>query len=610
MSYDPNSSEARKGALGEQIVKKILERDGWHVQKPDGVSEDMATHIDWLCTRGDEIRCVEVKTVKKFSYSFVELPTFKIPLAKYDAYKAEAEKRGGVLELWFVNSEDARIYWATVEKLDKKIRRAGFYFPATVNFDNGDTDICFHVEQFYRKVIKAADLAKLRALDAEINSTVDNRIKGIVFKFPNYLKTSGDAILEVFAGDGKAFVYLPQLTSAGVNVASIPKSKRYLHRDYSSAFVNVDDLPEILTASANDKLLTWWTTSGQSKVQQMLDEFLSAQKFLREHLQVDLPDDWSKLTAAGDALVNRWTPKLEKLPVCFLRRIGGEMHSLATSLQERNFATTVSEKCRGIINGRPKPIGKLPVVVKMSGTARKISELQTPDGTLIEFVTVKGCDKIFVHGAQLAVACGYPNQAGTTADNTDFSKAVTAVAKFYAVRRNESDTKARRFVAVEDVPAVLQEFAFNRTRDPQFCEMTVELLRWWKDERPSLAKPIESAPTRTDDRPSLAKSIESSTTRTDDRPSLAKPIESVATRIDDRPTLIKPIESATTRIDDRPSLAKPIAETVDVLEMINAHTESLMKNFGVLRRDALRAAVKLVEQDTGRDLSPILELLD
>lgn len=557
MSYDPNSSEARKGALGEQIVKKILERDGWHVQKPGGVSEDTATHIDWLCTRGDEIRCVEVKTVKKFPYSFVELPTFKIPLAKYDAYKAEAEKRGGVLELWFVNSEDARIYWATVEKLDKKIRRAGFHFPATVNFDNDDTDICFHVEQFYRKVIKAADLAKLRALDAEL--TVDNRIKGIVFKFPRYLKTSGDAILEVFAGDGKAFVYLPQLTSAGVNVASIPKSKRYLHRDYSSAFVNVDDLPEILTASANDKLLTWWTTSGQSKVQQMLDEFLSAQKFLREHLQVDLPDDWSKLTAAGDALVNRWTPKLEKLPVCFLRRIGGEMHSLATSLQERNFATTVSEKCRGIINERPKPIGKLPVVVKMSGTARKISELQTPDGTLIEFVTVKGCDKIFVHGAQLAVACGYPNQAGTTADKTDFSKAVTAVAKFYAVRRNESDTKARRFVAVEDVPAVLQEFAFNRTRDPQFCETTVELLRWWKDDRPSLAKPIESAPTR---------------------------------------------------IDDRPSYAKPIAETVDVLEMINAHTESLMKNFGVLRRDALRAAVKLVEQDTGRDLSPILELLD
>ena len=93
MSYDPNSSEAHKGAFGEQIVKKILEHTGWQVQKPDGVSEDTATHIDWLCTRGDKVRCVEVKTVKKFPYSFVELPTFKLPLAKYDAYKAEAQRR-------------------------------------------------------------------------------------------------------------------------------------------------------------------------------------------------------------------------------------------------------------------------------------------------------------------------------------------------------------------------------------------------------------------------------------------------------------------------------------------------------------------------------------
>ena len=47
MSYDPNSTEARKGAFGEQIVKKILERDGRHVQKPDGVSEDTAIRGCW-----------------------------------------------------------------------------------------------------------------------------------------------------------------------------------------------------------------------------------------------------------------------------------------------------------------------------------------------------------------------------------------------------------------------------------------------------------------------------------------------------------------------------------------------------------------------------------
>ena len=385
-------------------------------------------NIDWLCTRGDKIRCVEVKTVKKFLYSFVGLPTFKIPLAKYDAYKAEAEKRGGVLELWFVSSEDAKIYWATSDKLDKKFRRAGFDFPATVTFD-GDTNICFHAGQFARHAIAAADLTKLRALDAEMK-IADNRIKGTVFKFSKYLRTSGDARIEVFAADGKAFVYLPQLKSAGVDTSSIPKSKRYVHGDYPAAFANVEDLSEIFTASADAQLSAWWTTSGHGECQEMLGRFLSAQDLLRKHLAIDLPDDWPKLTAAGDALVERWTPKLERLPVCFLRRLGGEMYRLATSLPERNFATTVSEKCSGIIDERPKPIGKLPVVVKMSGAARKISELQTPDGKTLEFFTVKGCDKIFVHGAQLAVACGYPNQAGTTADNTDFTKPSTPLRNF------------------------------------------------------------------------------------------------------------------------------------------------------------------------------------
>lgn len=121
---------------------------------------------------------------------------------------------------------------------------------------------------------------------------------------------------------------------------------------------------------------------------------------------------------------------------------------------------------------------------------------------------------------------------------------------------------------------MLQEFAFNRTRDPQFYETTVELLRCRKDERPSITKPIEAA-----------------TTRTDERPTVARPTEFTATRIDERPTVAT-------------------AKNVDVLEMINARADSLMKSFGVLRRDALRAAVKLVAQDTGRDLSPLLELLD
>ena len=157
---------------------------------------------------------------------------------------------------------------------------------------------------------------------------------------------------------------------------------------------------------------------------------------------------------------------------------------------------------------------------------------------------------------------------------------------------------------------MLQEFAFNRTRDPQFYETTVELLRCRKDERPSITKPIEAATTRTDERPTVARPTEFTATRTAERSTPAKPTELATSRTAERSTPAKPTELATSQNDERSTPAKPTVEAVDVLETINACAESLMKSFGVLRRDALRAAVKLVAQDTGRDLSPLLELLD
>ncbi|MBR1806374.1 MAG: hypothetical protein IJ774_08325 [Selenomonadaceae bacterium] len=45
MSYDANSPQARKGKIGEQIVKHFVEALGWSCEKPDGVTEDTPTHI-------------------------------------------------------------------------------------------------------------------------------------------------------------------------------------------------------------------------------------------------------------------------------------------------------------------------------------------------------------------------------------------------------------------------------------------------------------------------------------------------------------------------------------------------------------------------------------
>ncbi len=315
-----------------------------------------------------------------------------------------------------------------------------------------------------------------------------------------------------------------------------------------------------------DGLSEWWTASKRNDVYKRLDDFLTAQNFLREHLGIDLPDDWSKLKSKGDALVEYLTPQLEKIPVCYLYKTGSSFGRVANSPQEKTSAEKISEKCRNIRQERPAPLKNAPVVVKLSKIAQKISEVQTPNDSTIEFFTVEGCEKIFVHGAQLAVACGYPNQSGTTSDKTDFGKAVSAVAKFYAIRCSETAAKARRFVDAEDVPEIVHEYFFNRMSRSERYNTAVVFLSWWNSGGVNLEKLAELAA-------STKQAQKISATQTDERPTLAT------------------------------------AEDVDLIEKINARAELLMKNFGALRREALIAAVKLTAQETGRDLSPILELL-
>lgn len=204
MSYDANSPQARKGALGEQIVKKLLERQGYDVEKPDGVSETTPTRIDWVAYNDTgEFFCVEVKTQKKFPYSFDAIPTFKIPLSKYEGYKDEAEERGGILKLCFVSSEDGKIYCALGTTLDAPYRFGGFEFPVQVALKDGDPEICFCVDQFVQAWdIDEDDLAALRAIDAEICSAAQ-AVKSDevqVFTAPN------GAIIPVLELDGEFYV--------------------------------------------------------------------------------------------------------------------------------------------------------------------------------------------------------------------------------------------------------------------------------------------------------------------------------------------------------------------------------------------------------------------
>lgn len=255
MSYDANSPQARKGALGEQIVKRLFERQGFDVQKPDGVPETTPTHLDWVAYNDDEseIFCIEVKTQKKFPYSFDAIDTFKIPLSKYEGYKDEAEERGGLLKMCFVSSEDGKIYCALSSTLDAPYRKGGFEFPVTVSI-SGDPEICFCIDQFVQVWdIDEDDLDALREIDAEMSiAAVDAKPEEVhIFTAPN------GPLIQVLEVDGEFYVNVRHLRNAigykgntwnedgYFETAIIAPEIRTLLID-SKMYLDVRDVPDVL----------------------------------------------------------------------------------------------------------------------------------------------------------------------------------------------------------------------------------------------------------------------------------------------------------------------------------------------------------------------------
>lgn len=210
------------------------------------------------------------------------------------------------------------------------------------------------------------------------------------------------------------------------------------------------------------------TVDGYSK------DFSMAYSFILEHLGFDLPDEWARLEQQLDALIQ----SLSNKPMWIIHKVGWQIGKLSYNQRTKQLAERISKKTWEIKQERSKPHPKIITVIAVDKFAHKIGELQTLNGTTLDFFAVEDCDKIFVHGVQLAVAAGYPKQAGATSDNTDFSKSANAVAQFYGIRRSKSG-KTRRFVNIEDVPAILNEFAFNQTIDKEQYATATALLHWW-----------------------------------------------------------------------------------------------------------------------------------
>ena len=76
MSYDPNSFEARKGKIGEAIVKRFLGSCLFEVTKPMDVFESGASIVDFVVR--DEVNefFAEVKVQAAYPYGVEQAPCY------------------------------------------------------------------------------------------------------------------------------------------------------------------------------------------------------------------------------------------------------------------------------------------------------------------------------------------------------------------------------------------------------------------------------------------------------------------------------------------------------------------------------------------------------
>lgn len=151
MSYNRNSYAGKIGDLGEAIVKKTLERQGFEVNKiqDEFIGGDAST-VDFEVKQGGElIFYAEVKTIKTGECGVEHAPCYHLPTNRLKAYLNFAVQKGQDVRLYVVDREDGMIHYQSLHELEKPYRTTfrNFPFDKYSNYYGGDWHY-YHRDQF------------------------------------------------------------------------------------------------------------------------------------------------------------------------------------------------------------------------------------------------------------------------------------------------------------------------------------------------------------------------------------------------------------------------------------------------------------------------------
>ena len=189
------------------------------------------------------------------------------------------------------------------------------------------------------------------------------------------------------------------------------------------------------------------------------EEISDSRAEIKNFLDVTLPDDLptsdEKIPAFTDALRS----SLRRIPTYRLREIYHAVRNLNAAEPMPVFAEKFYALLDEIKSARQKAEYSSPYIFKPKIAAKKFAELHAPDDTIIEI---------------FALECDDP-------------KLFAEMFRFYTLNFGSTDKKISA-VAVNDVPAILKNYAFNRTDDAEKFTAAKNFLSWWKDVTAKFAK--------------------------------------------------------------------------------------------------------------------------
>lgn len=121
-NYDSNSLSARKGRLGEEIVKKNIEHlvKNCRVERPAETFKSGASIVDYvvICEGERDSYFVEVKTQAVLPFGVEKAPCYSFPKSRIEAYKEYGKSHGKKIKMYIVDPCSGFVYFEDLNVLE------------------------------------------------------------------------------------------------------------------------------------------------------------------------------------------------------------------------------------------------------------------------------------------------------------------------------------------------------------------------------------------------------------------------------------------------------------------------------------------------------------